>query len=68
MRIEGLGLDPDRIGRIGERQFEVLCERAGFYCNKSAVDVMGSSLSFRWRPVSRRYLSMNAPPVPPGYS
>ena len=34
-------LDPDRIGRIGERQFEVLCERAGLYCNKSAVDVMG---------------------------
>ncbi|WP_162560335.1 hypothetical protein [Tritonibacter mobilis] len=34
-------LDPDRIGRIGERQFEVLCERAGLYCNKSAVDMMG---------------------------
>lgn len=34
-------LDPDRIGRIGERQFEALCERAGLYCNKSAVDVMG---------------------------
>jgi hypothetical protein len=34
-------LDPDRIGRIGERQFEVLCERAGLYCNKSVVDVMG---------------------------
>lgn len=34
-------LDPDRIGRIGERQFEMLCERAGLYCNKSAVDVMG---------------------------
>lgn len=34
-------LDPDRTGRIGERQFEVLCERAGLYCNKSAVDVMG---------------------------
>lgn len=34
-------LDPNRIGRIGERQFEVLCERAGLYCNKSAVDVMG---------------------------
>jgi hypothetical protein len=34
-------LEPDRIGRIGERQFEVLCERAGLYCNKSAVDVMG---------------------------
>lgn len=34
-------LDSDRIGRIGERQFEVLCERAGLYCNKSAVDVMG---------------------------
>lgn len=34
-------LEPDRIGRIGERQFEALCERAGLYCNKSAVDVMG---------------------------
>ena len=34
-------LEPDRIGRIGERQFEVLCERAGLYCNKSVVDVMG---------------------------
>ena len=34
-------LDPDRIGRIGERHFEVLCERAGLYGNKSAVDVMG---------------------------
>jgi len=34
-------LDPDRIGRIGERQFEALCVRAGLCCNKSAVDVMG---------------------------
>ena len=34
-------LEPDRVGRIGERQFEVLCERAGLYCNKSAIDVMG---------------------------
>ena len=34
-------LDPDRIGRIGERQFETLCERAGLYCNKSVVDLMG---------------------------
>jgi hypothetical protein len=34
-------LDPDRIGRIGERQFETLCERAGLSCNKSVVDVMG---------------------------
>lgn len=34
-------LDPDRIGRIGEREFEALCERAGLYCNKSATDVMG---------------------------
>ncbi|WP_308925942.1 hypothetical protein [Janthinobacterium sp. J1-1] len=34
-------LDPDRIERIGERQFEMLCERAGLYCNKSVVDVMG---------------------------
>jgi hypothetical protein len=34
-------LDPHRIGRIIERQFEAPCERAGLYCNKSAVDVMG---------------------------
>ncbi|MER2537478.1 MAG: hypothetical protein ABTQ31_20200 [Rhizobiaceae bacterium] len=34
-------LEPDRIGRIGERQFEMLCERAGLYCNKSAIDIMG---------------------------
>jgi hypothetical protein len=34
-------LEPDQIGRIGERQFELLCERAGLFCNKSAVDVMG---------------------------
>ncbi|WP_196222664.1 hypothetical protein [Pseudooceanicola algae] len=34
-------LDPDRIGRIGEDQFKLLCERAGFYCNKSVIDVMG---------------------------
>lgn len=34
-------LHPDRIGRIGEREFEVLCERARLYCNKSAVDMMG---------------------------
>jgi hypothetical protein len=31
----------ERIGRIGERQFEALCERAGLCCNKSSVDVMG---------------------------
>ncbi|MCE4283000.1 hypothetical protein LYZ77_21985 [Xanthomonas hortorum pv. vitians] len=34
-------LEPDHIGRIGERQFEMLCERAGLICNKSTVDVMG---------------------------
>jgi hypothetical protein len=34
-------LEPHHIGRIGERQFEVLCERAGLYCNKSVVNVMG---------------------------
>lgn len=34
-------LDPDCLGRIGERQFETLCARAGLYCNKSVVDVMG---------------------------
>lgn len=34
-------LESDRIGRIGERQFEALCERAGLYCNKSTIDVMG---------------------------
>ncbi|TNE61358.1 MAG: hypothetical protein EP341_00780 [Sphingomonadales bacterium] len=33
--------DPDRIGRIGEDQFKLLCERAGLYCNKSAIDMMG---------------------------
>lgn len=34
-------LDSDRIGRIGEKHFEMLCERAGLCCNKSAVDLMG---------------------------
>ena len=34
-------LESDRIGRIGERQFELLCERAALCCNKSAIDVMG---------------------------
>jgi hypothetical protein len=34
-------LESDRIGRIGERQFELLCERAGLFCNKSTVDIMG---------------------------
>jgi hypothetical protein len=37
----GNDLEPDQIGRIGERNFELLCERAGLFCNKSAVDVMG---------------------------
>jgi hypothetical protein len=37
----GNDLEPDQIGRIGERQFELLCERAGLICNKSTVDVMG---------------------------
>lgn len=36
-----LELESDRIGRIGERQFELLCERAGLFCNKSTVDIMG---------------------------
>lgn len=34
-------LEPDRVGRIGERHFEVLCECAGLFCNKSTVDAMG---------------------------
>ena len=34
-------LESDRIGRIGERHFELLCERAGLFCNKSTVDIMG---------------------------
>src|SRR5258706_3063393 len=37
----GNDLEPYQIGRIGERNFELLCERAGLFCNKSAVDVMG---------------------------
>lgn len=58
-------LDPDRIGRIGESLFASLCERAGLYCNKSAVDMMGwdfivefpmvpagQSLSLDQRPIS----------------
>lgn len=34
-------LASDHIGRIGERKFEMLCELAGLYCNKSIIDVMG---------------------------
>lgn len=37
----GNDLESEQIGRIGERQFELLCERAGLFCNKSSVDVMG---------------------------
>ncbi|WP_316200655.1 MULTISPECIES: hypothetical protein [unclassified Bradyrhizobium] len=37
----GNDLKSEQIGRIGERQFELLCERAGLFCNKSSVDVMG---------------------------
>lgn len=63
-------LDPDRIGRIGERQFEVLCERAGLYCNKSAVDVMGWDfiVEFPMLRPAKRSLSINARPIAPGFS
>lgn len=63
-------LDPERIGRIGERQFEVLCERAGLYCNKSGVDVMGWDfiVEFPMGPPVRHYLSINALPTQHGCS
>jgi len=34
-------LESERIGLIGESQFQVLCAQAGLICNKSTVDVMG---------------------------
>jgi hypothetical protein len=34
-------LESERIGLIGEQQFQLLCAQAGLLCNKSAVDVMG---------------------------
>ena len=34
-------LEPERIGLIGEQQFQLLCAQAGLVCNKSTVDVMG---------------------------
>jgi hypothetical protein len=34
-------LEPERIGLIGEQQFQLLCAQAGLICNKSSVDVMG---------------------------
>lgn len=57
----GNELDPDRIGRIGERQFEVLCERAGLYCNKSAVDMMGWDfiVEFPIAPISQHSLPLD---------
>lgn len=64
-------LEPDRVGRIGERQFEVLCERAGLYCNKSAIDVMGWDFIVEFPMASagsRHYPSINAPPMPPEFS
>jgi hypothetical protein len=34
-------LESERIGLIGEQQFQLLCAQAGLFCNKSTVDVMG---------------------------
>jgi hypothetical protein len=34
-------LESERIGLIGEQQFQLLCAQAGLLCNKSTVDVMG---------------------------
>ncbi|MET4212833.1 hypothetical protein [Bradyrhizobium sp. LA2.1] len=34
-------LESERIGLIGEQQFQLLCAQAGLVCNKSTVDVMG---------------------------
>jgi hypothetical protein len=34
-------LESERIGLIGEQQFQLLCAQAGLICNKSTVDVMG---------------------------
>ncbi|WP_407186950.1 hypothetical protein [Bradyrhizobium centrosematis] len=34
-------LESERIGLIGESQFQLLCAQSGLICNKSTVDVMG---------------------------
>lgn len=34
-------LESDRIGLIGEREFEAFCAKAGLFCNKSSLDYMG---------------------------
>ena len=34
-------LESERIGLIGEQQFQLLCAQSGLICNKSTVDVMG---------------------------
>jgi hypothetical protein len=34
-------LESERIGLIGEGQFQLLCAQAGLICNKSTMDVMG---------------------------
>lgn len=34
-------LESERIGHIGESQFQLLCAQVGLVCNKSTVDVMG---------------------------
>lgn len=57
-------LDSDRIGRIGERQFEVLCERARLYCNKSVVDVMGWDFIVEFpMPPAGQHLSLDQRPT-----
>lgn len=37
----GRDLEPERIGHIGEQQFQLLCAQADLICNKTTVDVMG---------------------------
>ena len=46
----GRDLEPERIGHIGEQQFQLLCAQADLICNKTTVDVMGWDFSsnFRW--------------------
>ncbi|MBH5371554.1 hypothetical protein [Bradyrhizobium glycinis] len=34
-------LESERIGLVGEQQFQLFCAQAGLICNKSTVDVMG---------------------------
>lgn len=34
-------IESERIGLIGESQFQLLCAQSGLICNKSTVDVMG---------------------------